>query len=345
MTFFKYNAPRPEWGDKPYFSLSAYLKNQYGEKVYKLSLDGGFTCPNRDGRISTGGCIFCSSEGSGDFATKGTLSPTIWDETCVKKDVYHQIEKAKQTFGNKKTGQKYIAYFGAFTGTYAPKERLLALYRAALSHPDILGLSIATRPDCLGEEVQTVLETCQKEFRDKFIWVELGLQTIHEQTARYINRGYPLSSFEEALSTLERLSIPVIVHVILGLPFETKEAFQKTISYLNKCKIFGIKLQLLHVLRDTRLAGEYEKGVFDVLSKEEYLSILIDAIDHLRPDIVIHRVTGDGPQKLLLAPTWSQNKRDVLNSLHKEMRLGNHYQGKQYLCIRPSVNKDRKECL
>ena len=306
--------------NKPYNSLSSYLKNKYGEKIFKIALDGGFTCPNRDGTKGDRGCIFCSAGGSGEFATEVT-------ETSVPE----QIEKALSLFGNKNIGRKYIAYFQAYTGTYDKPERLLALYRAALSHPLICGISIATRPDCLASEVLEVLQQCLAEFPDKFIWVELGLQTIHDRTAAYIRRGYPLSCFEKALQSLHELSIPVIVHVILGLPGESDEDMLATIDYLNHCHIFGVKLQLLHVLKDTDLATEYKNGAFKCLTKEHYIDILIRCIDHLDPEIVLHRVTGDGPAKLLIAPKWSLYKWDTLNTLHRLMTEGGHYQGRNYL--------------
>ncbi|MBE5881619.1 MAG: TIGR01212 family radical SAM protein [Lachnospiraceae bacterium] len=304
---------------KPYNSLSAYLKREYGEKVFKIALDGGFTCPNRDGTKGDRGCIFCSAGGSGEFATSVTPD-----------SIPEQIEKALGLFGSKNVGRKYIAYFQAYTGTYGDPSRLYSLYRAALSHPLICGISIATRPDCLGPEVLDVLSRCKQEFPDKFLWVELGLQTIHARTAAYIRRGYPLSCFEEAMANLHGLDVPVIVHVILGLPGETDEDMLATIDYLNGCHIFGIKLQLLHVLRDTDLATDYANGLFTCLTKEHYLALLIRCIDRLDPEIVLHRVTGDGPADLLIAPEWSLYKWDTLNSLHRLMKEGGHYQGKDF---------------
>lgn len=305
--------------NKPYNSLSAYLKNKYGEKIFKIALDGGFTCPNRDGSKGDRGCIFCSAGGSGEFATSVT-----------PESIPEQIKHALSLFGSKNVGQKYIAYFQAYTGTYDKPDRLYALYSAALSHPLICGISIATRPDCLDSEILEILSRCQKEFPDKFIWIELGLQTIHAKTATYIRRGYPLSCFEEALGHLHKLHIPVIVHVILGLPGESDEDMLATIRYLNKQHIFGVKLQLLHVLKGTDLATDYEKGLFTCLSKEHYLDLLIRCIDHLDPNIVLHRVTGDGPKDLLIAPEWSLYKWDILNSLHRLMQEGGHYQGKDF---------------
>ncbi len=305
--------------NKPYNGLSAYLKNTYGEKIFKIALDGGFTCPNRDGSKGTRGCIFCSAGGSGEFATAVT-----------PQSIPSQIETALTRFGSKNIGRKYIAYFQAYTGTYDTPERLYALYHAALSHPLICGISIATRPDCLGQEVLDVLSRCKNEFPGKFLWVELGLQTIHPETVTYIRRGYPLSCFEEAVTNLHKLSVPVIVHVILGLPGESDEDMLATIDYLNGCHIFGIKLQLLHILKDTDLAADYENGRFECLTKDHYIDLLIQCIDHLDPDIVLHRVTGDGPADLLIAPQWSLYKWDTLNTLHRQMKEGGHYQGKLF---------------
>lgn len=310
------------WDDKPYNNLSAYLKNTYGEKIFKIALDGGFTCPNRDGSKGLRGCIFCSAGGSGEFATAVSGVPG--------EGIDEQIQTALSRFGSKNVGRRYIAYFQAYTGTYDKPERLYDLYQAALSHPLIKGISIATRPDCLGREVLEVLKKCQDEFPDKFIWVELGLQTIHEETARYIRRGYPLSCFDTAVKNLQALQIPVIVHVILGLPGETDADMLETIEYLNSCHIFGIKLQLLHVLKDTDLAIDYEKGLFACLTKEHYIDLLMQCIDHLDPEIVLHRVTGDGPASLLVAPEWSLYKWDTLNTLHRRMKEEGHFQGRLF---------------
>lgn len=315
---------------KPYLSLSAYLKTEYGEKVYKIALDGGFTCPNRDGTIDSRGCIFCSAGGSGEFATPVRGHHLSMDSATFAQQVHTQITEGIHRLRYKKTGNKFIAYFQAYTNTYGDPSYLYALYRAALSHPMVIGISIATRPDCLGNEVLEVLTRCRREFPDKFTWIELGLQTIHEETAAYIRRGYPLSCFEDALQKLRALSIPVIVHIILGLPGETDNDVLKTITYLNDCHIFGIKLQLLHVLKNTDLALDYQAGKFEVLTKEHYLTLLVSCIEHLDPAIVLHRVTGDGPADLLIAPTWSLHKKNVLNSLHRQMAQGGHYQGRLY---------------
>ena len=237
-----------DYHGKPYYSLDAWCKNTYGEKLYKIALDAGLTCPNRDGTLDTRGCIFCSAGGSGDFTPGSALS------------IPEQLMAGKQLLRAKKTGSRYIAYFQAYTNTYGPVSYLDSVYRQALSEPDIAGISIATRPDCLGNEVMALLEGLKSDYPDKFIWIELGLQTIHEQTARYIRRGYALSCFTHACDRLHAAGFPVIVHVILGLPGETTEMVLETIRFLNGCGIFGIKLQLLHILDNTDLAGEYRAG-------------------------------------------------------------------------------------
>lgn len=310
-----------DWHGKPYYSLDAYCKNTFGHKCYKIAIDAGMSCPNRDGTLDSRGCIFCSAGGSGDFAAHGA-------------SVAEQLESGKTFFGDKKIGNHYIAYFQAYTNTYAPLPYLREVYTQALSHPQVCGISIATRPDCLGTEVLQLLTQLKSKFSDKFIWVELGLQTIHEETARYIRRGYELPCFERTVTVLNELHIPWIVHVILGLPGETPEHMYGTIRYLNTQSPFGIKLQLLHVLSGTDLAKDYEKGRFDTLSKEAYLDILIHCLELLSPEVVVHRVTGDGPRQLLIAPAWSTNKRDVLNSLHKELKQRNTFQGRLFYASR-----------
>lgn len=285
-----------------YYSLNQYLRDTFGEKVYKIALDGGFTCPNRDGTAGTGGCIFCSGAGSGEFAGNRQDSITA------------QIEKGKERLRKKVKSGKYIAYFQAFTNTYAPAARLRELYEEAIYHPDIAALSIATRPDCLPEDVVALL---QEMNRIKPVWVELGLQTIHERTARYIRRGYPLSVYDEAVEKLKRIPVHVIVHVILGLPGETKEEMKETVSYVGKSGADGIKLQLLHVLKGTDLEKEYLAGKCRVMELEEYASLVADCIALLPERMVIHRMTGDGDKKTLLAPAWSADKKRVLNALHE----------------------------
>ncbi|MDE6419472.1 MAG: TIGR01212 family radical SAM protein [Lachnospiraceae bacterium] len=299
-----------------YYSLSDYCKKTYGEKLYRIALDAGMTCPNRDGTLGSHGCIFCSAGGSGDFASH-----------LVTHDIVSQIERGKAQSAAKFRGSRYIAYFQAYTNTYDRPERLYRLYTQALSHPDIAGISIATRPDCLSAEVLAVLTRCQAEYPDRFIWIELGLQTIHEQTALYLRRGYPLSVFAEAMEALRARRIPTIVHVIAGLPGESAAQFYETVSYVNSFHPFGIKLQLLHVLRGTDLAPDYERHCFETLTMEQYIEMTAHALTLLSPDIVIHRLTGDGPKKLLIAPCWSADKKTVLNAMHRYLKEHRIVQG------------------
>lgn len=306
------------WLDKPYYSLNAYCRNTFHEKLYRIAIDAGMTCPNRDGTLDTRGCIFCSAGGSGDFAVKAEgLS------------VAEQIRAGVSLFHEKQTGSRFIAYFQAYTNTYAPLSRLRSLYTQALKEPEIAGISIATRPDCLPPDVLALLAELKTAFPDKFIWIELGLQTVHEQSAAYIRRGYSLPCFTQAAAELARLQIPLIVHVILGLPGETTEQMYETIRFLNAQPISGIKLQLLHVLKNTDLAADYAAGKFEVFSFDFYVNLVIDLLERLSPHIVIHRLTGDGPKNLLIAPKWSLDKRKVLNTIHHEMRIRNAWQGKR----------------
>ena len=307
------------WLGKPYYSLDAYCKYTFHHKCYKIALDAHMTCPNRDGTLDSRGCIFCSAGGSGDFAVS-TLGRTIEE----------QLKEGLTLFHGKKTGEHFIAYFQAYTNTYAALSYLEQVYTQALEHPDICGISIATRPDCLGDDVLSLLTELMQRYPEKFIWIELGLQSIHEASAAFIRRGYDLNCFADSFCKLKERSIPVIVHVILGLPGETPEDMYETIRYLNHCQPFGIKLQLLHVLKGTDLASLYQQGSFETLSKDDYLDILIHCLELLRPEIVVHRVTGDGPKELTIAPLWSLHKRDVLNSLHARMCIQGAYQGRLY---------------
>ena len=301
------------WNGKPYHSLDYMLKQRFGEKVYKVTLNGRMSCPNRDGTIGHGGCIFCSVGGSGDFAADAALSIT------------EQIDSQIALLSAKRPIHKYIAYFQAYTNTYAPVDYLERIFSEALSHPGIVALSIGTRPDCLGQDVIALLSRLNQI---KPVWVELGLQTIHEDTARYIRRGYPLSCFEDAFERLQGEGLETIVHTILGLPGESREDILKTMDYLSRKQIQGIKLQLLHVLQGTDLAADYFAGKFQVLDREEYLDLVADCLEHLDPSIVIHRVTGDGPKDLLIAPLWAARKREVLNLLHHRLKERHSYQGK-----------------
>lgn len=285
-------------------TLNSYLKSRYGKKIYKVSINAGFTCPNRDGTLGTRGCIFCSAGGSGDFAEDSKLSIT------------EQIELGKKRIAAKLPDGDYglIAYFQAFTNTYAPIEKLEQVYIEAAAHPEVEIISIATRPDCLGEEILNLLRRINEI---KPVWVELGLQTIHEKSAEYIRRGYPLSIYDEAVRNLRASGIETIVHVILGLPGETKEDMLETVRYVGESGVEGIKLQLLHVLENTDLADEYRQGKFECLSLGEYASLIKDALDVLPENIIIHRMTGDGDKKILIAPKWSEDKKNVLNTLKR----------------------------
>lgn len=356
---------RTRWGEKPYYSLDFYLKETFGRKVYKLALDGGMTCPNRDGTLGTGGCIFCSEGGSGDFAQQAAGDFSL-------PGIHAQIERAKERVALKIKDGKYIAYFQSFTNTYAPVPYLERLFSGALSHPDVIALSVGTRPDCLSPET---VELLKKLNREKPVWVELGLQTIHERTARLIRRGYELPCFLDAFRRLKEAGLTVIVHVILGLPGESREDMLKTVRFIGNlalderelrqlerecfperfpegspqassivsplpdshcsgggssyrtAHVDGIKLQLLHMLRGTELARMYEKHPFPVMEPEEYFSLIADCIRFLPEDIVVHRISGDGPKRLLIAPQWSADKRFVLNSIARTLKETGAFQG------------------
>lgn len=367
-----------KWLDKPYYSLDAYMKYTYGQKVYKIAVDAGLTCPNRDGTLGERGCIFCSAGGSGDFAVPiaggsrqdgqsavDALMEVYHKEyerrgSCVDVerktiDVKRQIERGMAKF-HKKVGEKFVIYFQAYTNTYGDPAYLERIWREALEEASVVGISIATRPDCLGisgisiseknaetiagdrrqgteasEPVIGILARLQKEYaaRGKFIWIELGLQTMHEAAAEYIRRGYPLSTYETAIQALADIDIPYITHVILGLPGETEADMLATVRYVcgQQAKPFGIKLQLLHVLRGTDLCEDYETGSFKVLSQDDYIELVIKCLEVIPEDIVIHRVTGDGPKNILVAPLWSGHKRQVLNTLHQKMKNEKREQG------------------
>lgn len=284
-----------------YYSFNQYLRDTFGCKVYKISLNAGFTCPNRDGKIDTRGCIFCSAGGSGDFAESPSLSIT------------QQIENGKKRVEKKIKSGKYIAYFQAFTNTYAPVNILREKFMEAVNHPDIVMLSIATRPDCLGDDVLNLLSEINKI---KPVMVELGFQTIHELTAKYIRRGYPLDVYDEAVKNLKSIGINTVVHLIIGLPFESKEDILESVKYVCNSGVDGIKLQLLHILKGTDLAKDYETGLFSALNMEEYLDIIKSCVEIIPKNIVIHRLTGDGAKKDLIAPKWSADKKKVLNAIN-----------------------------
>lgn len=304
---------RKYWNEKRYYSLDYYLKETFGEKVYRIALNGGMTCPNRDGTLDTRGCIFCSAGGSGDFASSVDLSVT------------KQIEEGKKLLQKKTDCRLFIVYFQAYTNTYAPVSYLRKIFSEAICHPDIVALSIATRPDCLDSEILTLLSELN---HIKPVWVELGLQTIHPQTATFIRRGFDYDCYEKAVFSLKAQGISVITHLILGLPSETHEQMLSSVKKISTLPLDGVKLQLLHVLENTDLADYYKKEGFSVLSQEEYVELIIDCLEYLPQNVVIHRLTGDGPRKLLLAPEWSIHKKQVLNQIQRRLKERDTYQGR-----------------
>ena len=293
-----------------YYSLNEYLLNRFGEKIYKLSLDLGLTCPNRDGTLDTRGCIFCH-EGSSHFASKGV-------------DISLQIEKAKELVAKKTKATRFIAYFQSYTNTYAPVEYLKKVFSEVINREDIVAISIGTRPDCLPCDVLDMLSEMNKI---KPVWVELGLQTSNEKTAKYIRRCYENRVYESAVSELKKREIEVITHIILGLPEETREDMLNSVDFAVKCGTDGIKLQLLHVLRDTDIYIDYLAGKFETLPLEEYIDILFDCIKIIPENVVIHRITGDAPKRYLVSPLWSADKKTVMNRINREMKLRNLRQG------------------
>lgn len=298
-----------------YYSYNQFLKKYFGKKVYKICLNGGFTCPNRDGTLSSQGCIFCSEGGSGDFSAPAHLSIT------------RQIELGQQQTARKYEGNDYIAYFQAFTNTYAPVKQLYELYSEAINHPDIVALAIATRPDCLPTEVLSLLNKLNKQ---KPVFVELGLQSIHETTGEFINRGYTTECFDTAVRQCADLGLRTTAHLILGLPGETPTMQLNSIHHVNQLPINGVKLSMLHILKGTPLAKFYAKNPFPLFTLESYTDFIITCLEHLRPDIVVERLTGDGPKDLLIAPLWSRQKRLVLNTITHKLKQRHTCQGRLY---------------
>lgn len=291
-----------------FYSVNEYLKGTYGVKMYKLALNGGMNCPNRDGLIDTRGCIFCSAGGSGDFA-------------CTN------VDDAKKLISNKYTGNNFIAYFQSYTNTYADVSYLRNLFMPVINNPDVKILSIATRPDCLDDSVITLLDELNKI---KPVWIELGLQTIHKKTSDYIRRGYELDIFTDAVKRLNNSDIKVIVHMILGLPGKSDEMMLDTARFIANSGAWGIKLQLLHVLKGTDLADDYNNHLFETMTMDNYIRLIGRIIELLPPDMVIHRLTGDGPKKILIAPLWSADKKRVHNSLMQYFTNNNIIQGRNY---------------
>lgn len=304
-----------EWNGKRYHSLNYFLRERFGEKVFKISLDGGFSCPNRDGTISSGGCLFCSERGSGDFAGDRDFS------------ISKQFNDIKKIMAKKWSKGKYIAYFQAYTNTYAPIKVLKAKYEDALKQEDVVALAIATRPDCLGEEVLDLLSQINEKF---YVWVELGLQTCNDETAKKINRGYKLEVFEEAIKKLKDRNIDFVVHSIFGLPGENKEDMLKTVEYIAYSGAKGVKFHLLHLMKNTPLVKLYERGELEFLSQEDYIELLCKSVEMLPQDMVVHRLTGDAPRNLLIGPVWSLKKWEVLNAIDRAMLDNDVYQGKKF---------------
>lgn len=301
------------WGEKSFNNIDYYLKEKFGEKIFKVSLDGGFTCPNRDGTLSYKGCIFCSESGSGEFA--GNRKNSITNQ------INEQIK-----FLEKGVDKKYIAYFQNFTGTYGNIDYLRTIYEEAIKHPNIVGIAIATRADCLSEEVLELLS----EFNEKtHLWIEIGLQTVNDKTAEIINRGYKTEIFTEKMKELNKRNIKVVTHVIIGLPNENKNDVFSTIDYINEQKTWGIKLHLLYILKNTGLFEYYKSNPFEIMKKEEYISLVTEIISRLDKKIVIHRLTGDAPWKDLYEPKWSTDKRGILNGINKFLKEKKIYQGKE----------------
>lgn len=304
---FKYS-----YNNKRYHTLDYYYKNRFNEKIFKISLNAGFSCPNIDGTVGYGGCIYCSKTGSGEFAGN------------KKDDIVKQFNEIKEMMLKKWPKAKYIGYFQARTNTYAPVERLKEVYEPILKQKDVVGLNIATRPDAITEECLEYLEDLNKR---TYLTIELGLQTIKEETTNLINRCHTLECFEEMVKKLRERNIDVVVHIINGLPYETKDDMLNTIKYLNKLDIQGIKIHMLSITKDTPLEKMYKEKPFKILTKEEYIDIVIDQLELLRPEIVIHRVTGDPKLEDLIEPKWLIKKFCVMNDIDKEMVRRNTYQG------------------
>ena len=304
-----------EWNGKRYHSLNYFLRNKFGEKIYKISLDGGFTCPNRDGKVAKGGCTFCSARGSGDYAGSRILS------------ISEQFEDRKVMMEKKWKDGKYIAYFQAYTNTYAPVEELRRKYDEALAQKNVVALSIATRPDCLDKDVLDYLEELNKK---TYLWVELGLQTINDNTARNFNRGYDLEVFDKSIKELQKRGIEVVVHTIFGLPGETKEDMLKTVDYVAHSGAQGIKFHLLHLMTGTKMVEQYESGELQLLSKEDYIDLICKGIAMIPEEMVVHRLTGDAPRASLIGPMWSLKKWEVLNDIDKALVDNDIWQGKDF---------------
>lgn len=306
---------KKNWGDKRYHTLNYFLREKFGCKAFKISLDGGFTCPNRDGKVAKGGCTFCSSNGSGDYAGERM------------KSISEQFDNIKDMMNKKWKDGKYIAYFQAYTNTYAPINELREKYEEAISKDGVTALAIATRPDCINEEVLDLIEEMNKKV---YTWVELGLQTIHDKTAESFNRGYNLETFDKSMEMLKKRNIDTVVHCIFGLPKETKEEMLQTVDYIAHSGAKGIKFHLLHLMKNTNMVKDYENGNLKFLSKEEYIDLVCEGVSRIPQDMIVHRLTGDAPRDLLIGPMWSLNKWEVLNAIDKALEDNDIYQGKNF---------------
>lgn len=303
------------WGNKRYHTLNHYYRDLFGEKVFKVSLDAGFTCPNRDGKVTIGGCTFCSARGSGDFAGDRRL------------ELQQQFREVKEKMHQKWPKAKYIGYFQAFTNTYAPADELREMYETILDEEGVVGLGIATRPDCLPDDVLDLLEEINKRTN---LWIELGLQTIHESTQVLINRAHDYDVFLEGVKKLRERNINVVVHIIVNLPGEDYQMMMETARAVAKLPVQGIKIHMLHLMKKTPMMKQYEKGELHFISREEYTKIVVDMLEILPPEMVVHRLTGDAPPDLLVEPKWTLKKWEVLNGIDKELVARNSWQGKFY---------------
>lgn len=304
------------WGDKRYHTWNHHLRTHFGEKVFKVPLDGGFTCPNRDGTVASGGCTFCSPRGSGDFA--GDRRQSLVSQFHQVKDRLHQ--KWPQA-------TKYLGYFQAFSNTYAPAEELRPMYESILEQEDVVGLSIATRPDCLPDDVLDLLEEIHQQ---TYLWVELGLQTVHDSTSALINRGHDYACFLEGVAKLRQRNIRTCVHIIYGLPQETPTMMLETAEACANMDIQGMKIHSLHLLKKTPMVRQYREGLLQFLDRETYVRLVVDTLEMLPPHMVIHRVTGDGPPDLMIGPMWSTKKWEALNAIDDELKRRESWQGKTW---------------
>ena len=312
MTKFKYAFD----DNKRYHTWNYYLRNNFGQKIFKVSINAGFTCPNIDGKVAYGGCTYCSKEGSGDFAGN------------PKDNLIKQFKDIKEMMHKKWPNAKYIGYFQAYTNTYAPLEVLKEKYETILEQEDVVGLSISTRPDCLEDDVVEYLGELNKRTN---LWVELGLQTIHDSTSKIINRGHDYQTFLDGLAKLKAKNIKVVVHIINGLPGEDYNMMMETAKAVADLKVDGIKIHLLHVIKNTPMEKMLQKGMMKLMTQDEYVNLVCDQLEIIPPEMIIHRLTGDGKKEDLVGPLWSLKKWEVLNQIDDTLKSRNSYQGKKYI--------------